>query len=88
MPTISLPARCDRAAAQALLPQMIAVQTVEVQGNLRIDARACTRIGQAMLQLLLSARRAGAVIDGSPHLHATASQLGLTTPLFGDIARA
>jgi len=85
MPTISLPACCDRAAAQALLPQLIAALAV---GGVIIDARACTRIGQAMLQVLISARRTGggAVIEGSAHVRDTARQLGLWAQLFDDAA--
>jgi hypothetical protein len=82
MPTISLPSRCDRAAAQALVPDMIAL--LEGGAPLMIDARACTQVGQAMLQVLIAARRSGpgAVIDPSPLLRDTAQRLGLETALF------
>jgi hypothetical protein len=85
MPTISLPARCDRAAAEALVPDLIAALG---QGPLAIDARGCTQIGQAMLQVLISARRTGegAVIDASPMLRDTAQRLGLEAALFGAAA--
>jgi hypothetical protein len=65
MPTITLPSRCDRAAAEAVLPAMIASLG---SGPLHIDARECTQIGQAMLQLLVSARRSqgGATILPRP----------------------
>ena len=81
MPTITLPSRCDRAAAEALLPEMVAALG---SGPLHIDARACAQIGEAMLQLLVSARRSGdgAVIDASPHLHETARLVGLDGELF------
>ncbi|EGD59351.1 CheX protein [Novosphingobium nitrogenifigens DSM 19370] len=80
MPTISLPSRCDRAAAEALLPEMIAALG---SGALHIDARECTQIGEVMLQILVSARRTGeAVIDASPFLRDTALQLGLEAELF------
>ena len=84
MPMISLPPRCDRAAAEALLPEMIAALG---SGALTIDARACTQIGQVMLQVLVSARRtgAGAVIDASPMLRDTARRLGLEAELFDDV---
>ncbi len=87
MPVISLPPRCDRAAAQAVLPQLIAAQG---EGEVIIDASACTRIGQAMLQLLIAARRTGdgAAILGSEHLHETARSIGLHADLFGDGAAA
>jgi hypothetical protein len=80
---ISLPPRCDRAAAEALLPEMIAAIG---SGTLAIDARACTQIGQVMLQILVSARRTGegAVIDASPLLRDTARRLGLEAELFDD----
>ena len=83
MPTISLPPRCDRAAAEALLPEMIAALG---SGPLAIDARACTQIGQVMLQVLVSARRTGegAHIDASPTLRDTARRLGLEAELFDD----
>lgn len=85
MSTITLPARCDRAAAEALLPEMIAALG---SGVLKIDARECTQIGQVMLQLLVSARRTGdgAHIDASPTLQDTARQLGLEAELFDGIS--
>lgn len=81
MPTITLPPRCDRAAAEALLPEMIAALG---SGVLHINARDCTQIGQVMLQLLVSARRTGdgAVIEPSQPLRETARQLGLEAELF------
>ena len=63
MPTITLPSRCDRAAAEAVLPSMIASLG---SGPLHVDARECTQIGQAMLQLLVSARRSQGGGDHSP----------------------
>lgn len=81
MSSISLPARCDRAATEALLPEMIAALGA---GPLHIDARECQQVGQAMLQLLVSARQTGegAVIDASPALRETAALAGLTEELF------
>lgn len=83
MPVITLPPRCDRAAAEALLPEMVAALGT---GALAIDARACTQIGQVMLQILISARRTGegAVIDGSAMLRETTRRLGLEAELFDD----
>ncbi len=83
MVTICLPPRCDRAAAEALLPEMIAALG---SGALAIDARDCVQIGQVMLQILVSARRTGegAVIDASAHLRDTARRLGLEAELFDD----
>lgn len=81
MPTITLPARCDRAAAEALLPEMVAALG---SGALTIDARECTQIGQAMLQLLVSARRTGdgATIEASDEMRAAIRQVGLHHELF------
>lgn len=85
MTTISLPSRCDRAAAEALLPEMIAALG---SGTLHIDASECAQIGQVMLQILVSARRTGegAVIIPSPLLRDTARRLGLEAELFDDAA--
>lgn len=85
MPTITLPARCDRAAAEALLPEMVAALG---SGVLHIDARECAQIGQIMLQVLISARRSGdgAVIEPSQALRDTACQLGLDAELFDGAA--
>jgi len=81
MPIIHLPARCDRAAAQALLPEL---QAALGSGPLQIDASATEQVGQAMLQVLLSARRTGegAQITPSPALRHTARQAGLEVALF------
>ena len=56
MQTITLPERCDRAAAEVLLPEFVAAIG---SGPLRIDGTATKQCGQAMLQLLVSARRTG-----------------------------
>lgn len=79
--SITLPARCDRAAAEALLPEMIAALG---SGPLLIDGRGCQQVGQAMLQLLISARQTGegAVIDPSPALRDVARMTGLADELF------
>lgn len=79
--TITLPARCDRAAAEALLPEF---QAAIGGGGLHIDAGATTHVGQAMLQLLVSARLTGegASIIGSSALHEMAALAGLETVLF------
>lgn len=81
MPTITLPSRCDRAAAEALLPEMVAAIGA---GVLSIDGRECAQIGQVMLQLLVSARRTGdgATIEPSAHLRETARAFGLDGELF------
>ncbi len=86
MPTITLPERCDRAATEALLPEF---QAALGNGALSIDASGCRQIGQAMLQLLISARRTGegARITPSPALLEAAKITGLESVLFeGTIA--
>lgn len=84
MSSISLPARCDRAAAEALLPELVAALG---SGPLRIDGRECVQVGQAMLQLLVSARQTGdgAVIDPSPALREAVGIAGLSEELFGGV---
>ncbi|MFM2371939.1 MAG: hypothetical protein RIS85_1661 [Pseudomonadota bacterium] len=84
MSSITLPARCDRAAAEALLPEMVAALG---SGPLRIDARECQQIGQAMLQLLVSARQTGegAIITPSPTLRDIAALTGLGDELFSGV---
>ncbi|MBA4353958.1 MAG: chemotaxis protein CheX [Novosphingobium sp.] len=81
MSSISLPARCDRAAAEALLPELVAALG---SGPLHIDARECQQVGQSMLQLLVSARQTGdgAVIDPSAALREAAVLAGLSDELF------
>ncbi|NKJ01146.1 STAS domain-containing protein [Novosphingobium sp. SG707] len=81
MRKIVLPARCDRAAAEALLPEF---QAALGAGPLSIDASETRQIGQAMLQLLLSARRTGdgATINPSSALRDAARLTGLENALF------
>lgn len=83
--SVTLPARCDRAAAEALWPELVAAV-----GNaaMRIDGGAVEHVGQAMLQLLVSARRSGggATILASPALEEAARLTGLTFELFEDAA--
>lgn len=81
MSKIVLPARCDRAAAEALLPEF---QAALGSGTLSIDATKTEQIGQAMLQLLLSARRTGdgATITPSSALRDAARLTGLGNALF------
>ena len=84
MTSITLPERCDRAAAEDLLPEMLAALG---SGTLEIDARACRQIGQAMLQLLISVRQTGdgALIRPSDALREVASLTGLTDELFSGV---
>lgn len=54
MYTILLPARCDRSAAITLYPEL---RDRLAEGEVVIDGSDVTQLGQAMLQLLLSARQ-------------------------------
>ncbi len=85
MSTITLPARCDRAATEALLPEFAALIG---SGPIAVDAGGVTHVGQAMLQLLVSARRtgAGATIAPSPALLDAAQLAGLGDELFEETA--
>lgn len=83
MPRLTLPERCDRQAAEALLPEM--VDLVAAAGEVEIDAAGVTRMSQAMLQLLVSARRSGEVrIVPSPALVEAARLTGLADVLFDE----
>ena len=81
MTRIVLPECCTRSAAEALLPEVVAALG---DGPLTIDARGVTRVGQACLQLLVSARRSngGAAILASDSLREAASLAGLEATLF------
>ncbi|HMP56318.1 MAG TPA: STAS domain-containing protein [Novosphingobium sp.] len=81
MTSIVLPESCTRSAAEALLPEVIAALG---EGPVTIDARSVTRIGQACLQLLVSARRSpgGATILASVPLREAAVLTGLEQALF------
>jgi anti-anti-sigma regulatory factor len=83
MSAIMLPARCDRAAADALLPQLIAAVGSK---PVEIDATNVEQIGQAMLQILVSARRSGggAVIAPSSALAEVTRLTGLSDELFNE----
>ncbi|GGZ09851.1 STAS domain-containing protein [Novosphingobium colocasiae] len=84
MTSITLPARCDRAAAEALCPEFVAAMG---DGPTRVDASGVTHVGQAVLQLLVSARRSGggAIIVASPALDEAARLTGLTAELFEEV---
>lgn len=81
MTRIVLPECCTRSAAEALLPDVVAALG---DGPMTIDARAVTRIGQASLQLLVSARRSsgGATILASNAVREAAALTGLEAALF------
>ena len=78
---VTLPARCDRAAAEAIWPELVAALG---NGAIHIDATAVEHVGQAVLQVLVSARRSGggAVITASPALKDAARLTGLCAELF------
>jgi len=83
MNPVTLPASCNRTAAEALLPELVAAIGSQ---PIAIDGSAVSQIGQAMLQLLVSARRsgAGAVITPSAALLDAAMLAGLAGELFED----
>ncbi|MFM5931394.1 MAG: STAS domain-containing protein [Novosphingobium sp.] len=78
---IKLPARCDRAAVLALAPELRAAVS---HTAMQIDGSAVEQVGQALLQLLVSARRSegGAQIIASPALAEAARATGLSEALF------
>ena len=81
MSSITLPARCDRAAAEAIWPELVAALG---NGAIQIDGSGVEHVGQAVLQLLVSARRSGggAEISASPALLDAARLTGLAPELF------
>ena len=83
MPTITLPARCDRAAVDALLPQLLAASH---EGRIEIDGSAVEQPGLALMQVLLSARRSGqgATIIASSALAEAGRLTGLSQDLFAE----
>lgn len=83
MTTITLPERCDRAAAETLLPEFVSHLGA---GQIEIDGRAVKHAGQAMLQLLVSARNSmdQLTISASSPLRDAASLAGLSSILFGE----
>ncbi len=86
MSSVTLPARCDRAAAEALWPELVAAVGNEPT---QIDGSGVEHVGQAVLQLLVSARRSsgGAQIEASAALRQAAQLTGLAGELFeeGDL---
>jgi len=84
MTSITLPDRCDRAAAEALLPELVAAMAA---APTRIDATAVSHVGQAMMQLLVSARRSGsgAIILPSVAIMEAAERTGLSAELFEEV---
>jgi anti-anti-sigma regulatory factor len=87
MQIIHLPAECDSKAIKQLMPEL---DTAIAAGAVTVDASATRRIGQTLLQLLLSARETarfhGVALDisGSAALDDAARLTGLSTALFGE----
>lgn len=85
MTTLTLPALCDRAAVRAFAPDL---RDGIGSDPLVIDASRIERIGQAMLQLLVSAARSegGIAINSPSEALVEALRLtGLDAVLGGDI---
>jgi len=83
---ITLPPLCDRSAAAALYPEFTeALGAVPIA----IDASRVERIGQAMLQILVSAARSDsgiAVHEASPALTAALRLTGLERVVMEGVA--
>lgn len=81
MTKFTLPERCDRAAAEALLPDLVeAIGT----GAAEIDGSAVRQVSLALLQALASARKSHEAlrIVPSPALRDAAELTGLSAHLF------
>lgn len=85
MTTVRLPTRCDRTAVQTILADLSGAIGAE---PVCIDASQVEQAGQALLQLLVSARYSGggATITPSDALLQTARLAGLEAELFGEVA--
>lgn len=88
MNTVTLPAICDRAAARSVYPDL-----VEAIGDAKVtvDVSAVERIGQAMLQVLVSASKTegGISLISPSEAFMTAIRLaGLEPSLGADIEEA
>ena len=85
MTDITLPARCDRQAIVQLVDPIMAALGA---GAVTLDASAVAKPGQALLQLLLSARKTAAelgqacVIKPSDPLREMAAMVGAEAALF------
>lgn len=85
MTEIPLPARCDRQAIVQLVDPIIEALG---QGPVTLDATALAKPGQAVLQLLLSARKTaaemgqGCMIKPSDALREMAAMVGAEAALF------
>jgi anti-anti-sigma regulatory factor len=83
MATIKLPERCDRAAVETLLPEFVAQQGAD---RIHIDGEAVIQVGQAMLQLLVSARNSVGqlTLSASQPLRDALALTGLSGTLFDE----
>lgn len=87
MNTLTLPASCDRAAAQAMHTEIAEALGPSV---LTIDASGVERIGQAMLQVLVAASKCDggiAIRQPSPPFSETIKLTGLESLLSQEPAR-
>ena len=86
MERITLPARCDRAAALALHGEFVAALGSQ---RLDVDGRDVEQVGLAMLQVLASAKAGFPRLDiaASEPLREGALLAGLGTHLFGEDAQ-
>lgn len=83
MASLAIPARCDRAATEAMLAS---AREAAAAGPVTVDASQVEQPGLALLQLLLALRRGGAEIAPSPALTEAAQLLRLEHELFGTAA--
>jgi anti-anti-sigma regulatory factor len=83
VPSITLPANCDRGAASALYPELCDAMGAQ---PLTIEAAKVERIGQAMLQVLVSAARSeGGIAIAAPSEPFTAAvELAGLGTVFGE----
>ena len=83
MTRVTLPARCDRAATEALYPEL---SEALASGPCTIDGGEVRQVGLAILQLLASARKSSdaLTISASPALADAARLAGLSQHLFGE----
>lgn len=81
MTTFTLPERCDRAAAEALLPDLVEALSA---GASEIDGSAVRQVSLALLQTLASARKSHEALRIRPSstLRDAAELTGLSAHLF------
>lgn len=86
MAQFMLPTYCSHADLVDLHTHLLSMSG---ENQIRIDGTQVVKVTQALLQLLLSARKnpGGALIDPSPALSDAATMCGLDAALFGDAAQ-